>query len=171
MSNLLYTPEDDWSDLGLERTNNNTTGNGSIDDHTNYEDISKPQPSDKAKTPRRSLPATIREAISPEVPLYQDSKSSPKTPEPTTPGSALNHGSEPDFGVEFVKSASRTPGGYGEGIPVLNRKTSAPVMPYGSPARAPSEEKEPPAVRRKSSELSMSMKSRLEAFTGDFRDC
>ena len=53
--------------------------------------------------------------------------------------------------------------GYGEGIPVLNRKTSAPVLPYGSP-RSGSEEKEPPPVRRKSSELSTSMKSRLELF-------
>lgn len=70
--------------------------------------------------------------------------------------------------TNFVKTVTRTPGGggdgYGEGVPVLNRKTSAPVMPYGSP-RGPSEEKEVPAVRRKSSELSTSMKSRLEAFT------
>ena len=82
-------------------------------------------------------------------------------------GEGLQPETEPDFGIEFVKSASRTPGGYGEGIPVLNRKTSAPIMPYGSPARAPSEEKEPASVRRKSSELSVSMKSRLEAFTGN----
>ena len=59
--------------------------------------------------------------------------------------------------------------GYGEGVPVLNRKTSAPVMPYGSP-RSTSEEKEPPPVRRKSSELSSSMKSRLEAFTAAKND-
>ena len=73
-----------------------------------------------------------------------------------------------------MKQASRNPvgyfaikedvnDGYGEGIPVLNRKTSAPVLPYGSP-RSTSEEKEPPPVRRKSSELSTSMKSRLELF-------
>lgn len=74
--------------------------------------------------------------------------------------------------TEFVKSASKTPGGglfndgYGEGVPVLNRKTSAPVLPYGSNNRAPSEEKAPP-IRRKSSELSLSMKSRLEAFTNN----
>ena len=142
--------------MGLEKTNNNTTGNGGLD--SSYEKI--PTHSDPAKTPRRtSLPATIREAISPE-PLYQDSSKSPKTIEPST-GGALNY-SELDFGVEFVRSASRTPGGYGEGIPVLNRKTSAPVMPYGSPARAPSEEKEPPSVRRKSSELSLSI---------DLREC
>ena len=39
-------------------------------------------------------------------------------------------------------------------------------MISGSPARAISEEKEPPSVRRKSSELSLSMKARLGAFTG-----
>ena len=70
--------------------------------------------------------------------------------------------------TDLVRNLSKNPqgglDGYGEGVPVLNRKTSAPVMPYGSP-RAASEEKEPPPVRRKSSELSSSMKSRLEAFT------
>merc|ERR1712001_334097 len=78
--------------------------------------------------------------------------------------------------TQLVKFANKKPGGfpiyevdhvendgYGEGIPVLNRKTSAPVLPYGSP-RSGSEEKEPPPVRRKSSELSTSMKSRLELF-------
>lgn len=56
--------------------------------------------------------------------------------------------------------------GYGEGVPVLNRKTSAPVLPYGNSGLKNSEnEKEPPPVRRKSSELSSTMKSRLEAFT------
>ena len=64
---------------------------------------------------------------------------------------------------ENEDSVSGPGDGYGEGIPVLNRKTSAPVLPYGSP-RSGSEEKEPPPVRRKSSELSTSMKSRLELF-------
>ena len=75
---------------------------------------------------------------------------------------ANDENDENDDPTKLVKSASRTPGGggegYGEGVPVLNRKTSAPVMPYGS-----SEQSAPP-IRRKSSELSTTMKSRLEAF-------
>jgi len=173
LSTLLYTDEDemDWSDLGLEKANNNAIGNGS---RVDFEDPDNPPHEnppvvDLAKAPRRSLPAggnlgNIREAMTPE-PVQQDLWPPQNTPGHVPAGEEKPE-TEPDFGIEAVKTASRTPAGYGEGIPVLNRKTSAPVLPYGSPARAISEEKEPPSVRRKSSELSLSMKARLGAFTG-----
>jgi len=173
LSTLLYTDEDemDWSDLGLEKVNNSATGNGN-GSRVDFDDMDNPHENppivDLAKAPRRSLPAgnlgNIREAMTPE-PVQQDLWPPQNTPGHDPAGGGESE-TEADFGIEAVKTASRTPGGYGEGIPVLNRKTSAPVLPYGSPARAISEEKEPPSVRRKSSELSLSMKARLGAFTG-----
>ena len=124
----------DWSDLGLEKVNNNATGNGS---RVDFEDPDYPNENppivDLAKAPRRSLPAgnlgNIREAMTPE-PVQQDLWPPQNTPGHTPAGDEQSE-TEPDFGIEAVKTASRTPGGYGEGIPVLNRKTSAPVLPYG----------------------------------------
>lgn len=153
LSTLLYNDgDDDWSDFGLAKSG--STGNGSSENVTLEKttsastilsaDVMESKPQKK----RTSLPATVPEN-SQSSQTKEDSNLEP---------------------TEFVKSASRTPGGglfsdgYGEGVPVLNRKTSAPVLPYGSNNRAPSEEKAPP-IRRKSSELSLSMKSRLEAFT------
>ena len=142
LSTLLYTDgEEDWSDLGLEKSTSSSALPSSSQ--------SKPPTSISGPPKKRtSLPAATSK---PEV---VNSKEEVKK--------------EVEEITNFVKTATRTPGGggdgYGEGVPVLNRKTSAPVMPYGSP-RGPSEEKEVPAVRRKSSELSTSMKSRLEAFT------
>merc|ERR1712038_1868308 len=105
------------------------------------------------------------------VPSFRPARNEPVTPEEVK--------KEAEEITQLVKMASKKPfglvhavgsenedaenDGYGEGIPVLNRKTSAPVLPYGSP-RSGSGEKEPPPVRRKSSELSTSMKSRLELF-------
>ena len=124
----------DWSDLGLEKVNNNATGNGS---RVDFEDPDYPNENppivDLAKAPRRSLPAgnlgNIREAMTPE-PVQQDLWPPQNTPGHTPAGDEQSE-TEPDFGIEAVKTASRTPAGYGEGIPVLNRKTSAPVLPYG----------------------------------------
>ena len=128
----------DWSDLGLEKAgvNNNATGNGSRVDFEDpdYPHENPPPIVELAKAPRRSLPAggnlgNIRETMTPE-PVQQD-----LWPPQNTPGNAPagdeKPETEPDFGIEAVKTASRTPAGYGEGIPVLNRKTSAPVLPYG----------------------------------------
>jgi hypothetical protein len=149
LSSLMYTNgEDDWSDLGLEKTASTSSLSSANTNKTQ-------QPPPKKRV---SLPATIR-----ETPRHQ----------------MIEVGQHHDLEVmedktAFVKSASRTPGGsrlqdgYGEGVPVLNRKTSAPVMPYGSPRTGLGDDQGDqgaPAVRRKSSELSNTMKTRLEAFT------
>ena len=127
--------------------------------------------------------ATVPEyEMEPDYPTTENPKRNNSVPsfrparnEPVTPDEVKKEAEEI---TQLVKMASKKPfgllpvgsenedadrDGYGEGIPVLNRKTSAPVLPYGSP-RSGSEEKEPPPVRRKSSELSTSMKSRLELF-------
>lgn len=136
LSGLLHNDEDDWSDLGLEKIPKINQNNSS-----EISSVPAKQNLPKETKKRTSLPATIKEN---QIQVTNDE----------------------------VKSASRTPGGYfnndgyGEGVPVLNRKTSAPVLPYGNSGLKNSEnEKEPPPVRRKSSELSSTMKSRLEAFT------
>lgn len=173
LSGLLYTNgEDDWSDFGLDKI---PTENPTADyDHFPNDNELPPEVAVMSNSSRRdepvkkrtSLPATIRE--NPEHPVsdFPDSKLPVSEPEIDKAAAV----------TEFIRSSSRNPGGYdgyGEGVPVLNRKTSAPVMPYVS-QRASSEDKDPvnltgndaaPAVRRKSSELSSSMKSRLEAFT------
>ena len=132
----MYTSgDDDWSDLGLQRGQ-------SKDEYE--EEVPVPEKSQKKKQ-RQSLPTNLSKIEDQEEVKL-----------------------ELDESTDLIRSLSKNPqgglDGYGEGVPVLNRKISAPVLPYGSP-RAASEEKEPPAVRRKSSELSSSMKSRLEAFT------
>merc|ERR1712018_42759 len=146
LSSLLYTNgEDDWSEI-LEKTPPAAVA-----------------PSNQISETISENPAEKKRQISmPILPSYS---------EPVKPVTTKEEAEET---TQLVKQASRNPvgyfaikedvnDGYGEGIPVLNRKTSAPVLPYGSP-RSTSEEKEPPPVRRKSSELSTSMKSRLELF-------
>ena len=132
----MYTSgDDDWSDLGLQRGQ-------SKDEYE--EEVPVPEKSQKKKQ-RQSLPTNLSKIEDKEEVKLELEES-----------------------TDLIRSLSKNPqgglDGYGEGVPVLNRKISAPVLPYGSP-RAASEEKEPPPVRRKSSELSSSMKSRLEAFT------
>ena len=145
LSSLMYTSgDDDWSDLGLEREPSQPKS-----DTEQFEPMEQ-QPKPPKKHQRQSLPTNLGK--------IEDKEEVKKELEETT---------------DLIRSLSRNPqgglDGYGEGVPVLNRKTSAPVMPYGSP-RSTSEEKEPPPVRRKSSELSVSMKSRLEAFTSKNED-
>ena len=103
LSTLLYTDEDemDWSDLGLEKANNNATGNGS---RVDFEDPDYPHENppivDLAKAPRRSLPAgnlgNIKEAMTPE-PVQQD-----LWPPQNTPGNFQ----EARVGNQFMKKVS-----------------------------------------------------------------
>ena len=172
MSSLLYTNgEDDWSEI-LEETPPPATEPQNITYRNvgageNFREI--------ATVPEYEMepdyPTTENPKRNNSVPSFRPARNEPVTPEEVK--------KEAEEITQLVKMASKKPfglfhavgsenedadrDGYGEGIPVLNRKTSAPVLPYGSP-RSGSEEKEPPPVRRKSSELSTSMKSRLELF-------
>ena len=102
----------DWSDLGLEKVNNNATGNGNDSRVDFREDPDYPNENppiaDLAKAPRRSLPAgnlgNIREAMTPE-PLQQDLWPPQNTPG-HAPAGGENPETEPDFGIEAVKTAS-----------------------------------------------------------------
>ena len=143
LSSLMYTSgDDDWSDLGLQRGQSKDEYEEELR-MTSPTSVLPEKPSKKKQ--RQSLPTNLSKIEDQEEVKL-----------------------ELDESTDLIRSLSKNPqgglDGYGEGVPVLNRKISAPVLPYGSP-RAASEEKEPPAVRRKSSELSSSMKSRLEAFT------
>lgn len=139
LSSLLYTNgEEDWSDLGLEK---NTSGG------------SKSPPLEANKSPDRTAAPTHSESPLPRTPVEADVGREEKA--------------KSEDRTELVINASRAPWGgyYGEGVPVLNRKTSAPVLPYGSAPGTSESPDGPPSVRRKSTELSNTMRSRLEAFT------
>lgn len=193
LSALLYTaPEDDWSDLGLEKTppihktsdttnkhnfNNNSrthsrtslispTNQSSIreeEDDSEREEEDEPNLKNKSNSSfnnvqhqKSTTPSEARQTVTPPV---------AKPPPEKIDSKGDHHVSRPKAAIpsDKIETAPLVPVG------VLNKKFSEASLASSSNSKpivtfTNQESTNAPPVRRKSSELSTTMKSRLEAF-------
>lgn len=144
LSSLLYTSGEDldWSEMGLDRD----------------EDVDVDQDEDTKKAPedhhhhhhQNSNPSALRHSASPP-PVREETESSQS--------SSKDENSQPEWASSGVQNWTQV---IRQDAP--KRAVSSPVVTYTQKINESESKQQQPQVRRKSSELSTTMRSRLQAF-------